>query len=87
MLEDTNVPEVPAKLEEADRLALELAKQKRLTALANAEKSLAQNEKAELEYKYVVLQLYMKYHLDQSDALSEDGNIIRGGAKIQTTNK
>lgn len=87
MLEDTNVPEVPAKLEEADRLALEVAKQKRLVALAQAEKALVANEKAELEYKYVVLQLYMKNGLTSDDAITEDGSIIKGGAKIQTTNK
>jgi hypothetical protein len=78
---------LPLKLEEVDRLALELAKQKRLTALAQAEKALATNENAELAYKYVVLQLYMKYKLDVSDALSENGEILRGGNKIQQTNK
>jgi len=78
---------LPLKLEEVDRLALELAKQKRLTALAQAEKALATNENAELAYKYVVLQLYMKYKLDVSDALSENGEILRGGNKIQQINK
>lgn len=73
----------PQKLEEADRLALELSKQKRLTALAQAERALIANEKAELEYKYIVLQLYMKYKLDASDALNENGDIIRNGAKSQ----
>lgn len=74
--------ELPQKLEEADRLTLELAKQKRLTALAQAERALISNEKSELEYKYIVLQLYMKYKLDASDALNESGDIIRNGAKL-----
>lgn len=81
MLEDTM--ELPTKLEEADRLALEVAKQKRLVALAQAERALVANEKAELEYKYVVLQLYMKNGLTSNDAISEDGSIIKGGAKNQ----
>ena len=71
--------EVP-KLQEADRLALELAKSKRQTALAEAKTALANNENAELAYKYVVLQLYMKYGLTERDAISEAGEILVGGA-------
>ena len=71
------------KLQEVDRLALELAKQRRLTALAEAKTALAQNENAELSYKYVILQLYMKYGLTSADAINENGDIIKGGAKPQ----
>jgi len=69
------------RLQETDRMALELSKANRKTALANAEKAIAQNETAELAYKYVVLQLYMKYGLTEQDAISEQGEILRGGAK------
>lgn len=69
----------PAKLAEVDRMALELAKSNRKTALAQAEKALAQNETADLAYKYVVLQLYMKYGLTEADAITEAGEIVRGG--------
>lgn len=68
------------RLADVDRMALELAKSNRKTALAQAEKALAQNETAELAYKYIVLQLYMKYGLTESDAISENGEIIKGGA-------
>lgn len=68
------------KLLDIDRMALELARQQRATALAEARTALAQNEKAELAYKYVVLQLYMKYGLTDADAISETGDIVRGGA-------
>lgn len=72
------------KLEEVDRLALELSKANRKTALAQAEKALAQNETAELAYKYVVLQLYMKYGLNQADTINEaTGEITRGGAAVK----
>lgn len=73
------VPVTP-RLADIDRMALELARQQRATALAEARTALAQNEKAELAYKYVVLQLYMKYGLTDADAISENGEIVRGGA-------
>ena len=71
------------RLQESDRMALELAKANRKTALANAEKAIAQNETADLAYKYVILQLYMKYGLTEQDAISEQGEILRGGAVKQ----
>jgi hypothetical protein len=64
-------------------MALELAKANRKVALAQAEKALAQNETAELGYKYVVLQLYMKYGLTELDAINENGLVVRGGAVQQ----
>lgn len=69
------------KLSDADRLNLELAKMHRKLALAQAETALAKNEMAEVGYKYVVLQIYMKYGLTEADALSEAGDILRGGAQ------
>jgi hypothetical protein len=76
---------VPAKekLAETDRLGLDLARTKRQTALAEAKTALANNENAELQYKYLILQIYMKYGLTADDALSETGDIIRGGAVQQ----
>lgn len=71
------------RLSEVDRMALELAKANRKVALAQAEKALAQNETAELGYKYVVLQLYMKYGLTEADAINENGLVVRGGALPQ----
>ena len=77
----------PEKMAEVDRMALELAKSRRETALAEAKTALAQNEKADLAYKYVVLQLYMKYGLTEADAITEAGDIVRGGAKVQAPGK
>lgn len=78
------VPAPPAapteRLHEVDRLALELAKSKRQTALAEAKTALANNDNAELSYKYVVLQIYMKYGLTEADAITEAGEVLRGGA-------
>lgn len=77
---DVQAPGAPARLSDIDRMALELARQQRLTALADAKAAIAQNEKAELAYKYVVLQLYMKYGLTDADAISEAGDIVKNGA-------
>lgn len=77
------VPPPPApteRLQEVDRMALELAKSKRQTALAEAKTALANNDNAELSYKYVVLQIYMKYGLTEADAITEAGEVLRGGA-------
>jgi len=73
-------PPPPEKMREEDKLALDLARAKKDTALAQAKEAIAKNETAELSYKYVVLQLYMKYGLTAQDAISEQGDIIRGGA-------
>jgi hypothetical protein len=70
----------PERLSEVDKLSLDLARTKRATALAEAKTALANNENSELNYKYLVLQLYMKYGLTHEDAVSEAGDIIRGGA-------
>lgn len=69
------------RMDELDRMSLELAKQQRLVANAEAKAALANTEKAELAYKYVVLQVYMKYGLTAADAIKENGEIIRGGAR------
>lgn len=75
-------PSPPAeKMSEVDKLSLDLARTKRQTALAEAKTALANNEKAELEYKYLVLQIYMKYGLTADDAIGENGDIVRGGAR------
>lgn len=74
-------PPPQEKMSSEDRLTLELAKSRRETAVALAKEALAKNETAEINYKYVVLQLYMKYGLTQADAISEStGDIVRGGA-------
>lgn len=83
-MSDENVKDVVVTpketLSDIDKMALELAKSRRQTVLAQAEKALAQNESAELAFKYVVLQLYMKYNLTEQDAINEQGEILRGGA-------
>jgi len=76
----TTPPAPIEKLTEVDRLTLDLARTKRQTVQAEAKTALANNEKSELEYKYLILQVYMKYGLTADDALSEAGDIIRGGA-------
>lgn len=73
------VPEaLPTKLSDVDRLALQMAKMQRQIVLGEAKLALANNEKAETEYRYIVLQLYRKYRLGDADSISEEsGEIIR----------
>jgi hypothetical protein len=68
------------KMSEEDRLNLELAKSRKETAMAMAKEAVAKSEVADIAYKYIILQLYMRYGLDQNDAISEDGSLIKGGA-------
>ena len=75
------------KLADADKLALDLAKTRKQTAAsevetakARLEGAAAKQETAELNYRYLVLQLYYKYQLTPNDALTEDGQIVINGA-------
>lgn len=71
------------RMQESDRMSLELAKANRKLALSEAQTALAKNENAELAYKYVVLQIYLKYGLNENDAINENGEIIKNGALAQ----
>jgi hypothetical protein len=73
------------RMHETDRMNLELAKANRKLALAEAQTALAKNENAELAYKYVVLQIYLKYGLNENDAINENGEIIKNGALAAAT--
>jgi hypothetical protein len=86
-LVETNAPVADPlpKLSDLDKMALDLAKEKRKTVLAEAKTAIANNDAAELAFKYVVLQLYMKYSLTANDAINENGEIIIGGAVQQPT--
>lgn len=78
---EQNIATVPVQemLSDADRSSFEVARMKQKLALSAAEKALSQNETAELNFKYFLLQLYVKYDLDTTaDALTEDGKIVRG---------
>lgn len=59
-------------ISEEDRLKLEIAKVKKHNAILNAQKAMAQNETAELAFKYTVLQLYMKYGLGPNDVIDDN---------------
>jgi hypothetical protein len=84
--QDKPVAAVSEKLSETDILTLELAKCKKQVALSEAKNALSQNELAEVNYRYTVLQLYMKYGLTKEDAISENGEIVRGGAAQPASN-
>ena len=69
-----------SKLLDIDKMALDLAKSRAQTVLAEAKTAAVEAQNAELGFKYVVLQIYMKYGLTDKDAINDSGEIIRGGA-------
>ena len=75
-----DMPDMKEKISDLDKMTIELAKANKRAALANAEKAIAQNDNADLAYKYLVLQLYMKYNMTEADIINEQGEIVRGGA-------
>ena len=80
MNEDQNTTTVPQKIDDADRLKIDQAKTEKKLALANAEKAIAQNDLADMKYRNVVLELYVRYGLGVTDAINEDGTIIKNGS-------
>ena len=78
MIEDKQVQEVaavpaPEKIDDMDRLGLDLVRSKEAAARAA-------HEAAAVTSRYVILQLYMKYGLNEKDAIKEDGTIVKNGA-------
>jgi hypothetical protein len=65
------VPSKASKLSETDMLILSLEKQKKQIAIL-------QMQNAELIYRNFICQIYIKYGLKESDAISENGEIIIG---------
>jgi hypothetical protein len=61
----------PEFITDEDRHTLDLIKMRRMLAATNA-------EKAELSYNNFVLQLTLKYTLKEKDAITEQGEILRG---------
>lgn len=65
------------KLLENDVAIIETAKMKRELSLANVKSALVQSENAELSYNNILLQLALKYRLNEGDVIEEDGTIKR----------
>lgn len=66
------------RLNDTDVKDLEITKLKRQLALKTAEREVSESKAVDFEFRYFVLQLYMKYGLNPTDALDEQGNIHRG---------
>lgn len=71
------VPPTQESLHPEDKQVLEIAKLQKKLAEKEAQKALAENNSADLQYRYLILQLYMKYGMTALDALDEQGNIHR----------
>jgi hypothetical protein len=79
-VEAPSAPVVNQKITDEDKAVMELAKSRCETVLAQAKEAAAKAETADISYRYVILQIYHKSGLSISDALSENGEIVRGGA-------
>jgi hypothetical protein len=84
-----NLPQIPAtqqppvqdKISEEDMRTLELAKARLDTAVAQAKEAQAKAEVANMGYRYLILQIYMKNGLTPNDIIDEQsGTIVRNGA-------
>jgi hypothetical protein len=71
------VRQAPEKISDEDRTALNELKTKRDLALANAKLALSQSENLELANNNLILQLAMRYKLNDGDRVGEDGVITR----------
>lgn len=58
------------KISEQDQMVVEVAKSKLLAARS-------QHETADIAFKHLVLQLFMKYGLKPEDQIKEDGTIVK----------
>lgn len=79
--DDTKAADLVTSLSAEDVNALNSSIMNRKISLVQAEKALAQNELAEMTYKYFIVQLYLKYGLKPTDNITESGLIVREGDK------
>jgi hypothetical protein len=64
---------------------LERQNNKRNLAKAIADKATSDAEVAELQYKNLIMQLFMQYGLTKSDSISQEGAIVRGNVNVNPT--
>jgi len=77
---DMAIPEAPAaqeRMPDSDLLALERANTKRQLSLSDAKNSTLAAEAADMAYKNLVLQLFLKHGLTAEDTITVDGTINR----------
>jgi hypothetical protein len=76
-MQPTNTVELVEKISDQDKITLDAIKMKRELAIANARAAVAQSESADMSYNNVVLQLAIKYKLNDGDMIEDDGKIKR----------
>jgi hypothetical protein len=69
----------------ADLLVYKQVVTNSMLASSAADKAIAENKAAQMEAKYIVLSLFMKYHLvPGKDDIRDDGKILRAAIEKQT---
>lgn len=74
---DTVAMPIVETLSDIDKSLIENNKMRKELALANVKNALIQSENAELSYNNMILQLAMKYKLNEGDIITENGTIQR----------
>lgn len=72
-----SVPTPEEKLSSGDALMLERAGVKKQISLMNAQRASLENDVAELQYKNIVVQLFLRYGMTENDTIAQDGTIKR----------
>ena len=77
--ENTATTEVKKEefISDKDQLVFATVRMQKDLSLSNAEKALAQHEASKLAYSNIILQLTIKYKIEDGDILKEDGSITR----------
>ena len=79
VVEVVETPALPTRVSEQDLQTLQLANTNKTISRLTAEKAISDHNTADMTHRFVTLQVFVKYGLDQSkDTVDESGNIVRG---------
>lgn len=68
-------------LSQEDMLSIERAQAKLELAALTARAASSESELAQMQYKNIIMQLFMKYGLSKSDTINRDGTITKNGSE------
>ena len=76
-----------SKISQEDMDEIKRAKVKSTILALSAEKALLESQKADLEQKNIVLNVYVKYGLGVTDQILDDGTVKEIAATTERTNE
>ena len=78
---------IMSKISQEDMDEIKRAKVKSTILALSAEKALLESQKADLEQKNIVLNVYVKYGLGVTDQILDDGTVKEIAATTERTNE